>query len=85
MLVLRNGELPVDTDTRSLLTLVAPAELPDPGERHFLGLDDDGTAVFMVRGDAPTLALADEITWAGLRELGTALTLDALDVAGKPS
>jgi NAD+ diphosphatase len=67
--IVSDGHVMVEGDPPTL-ALVPPAALPDvaPGDRWFLGLDRDDTAIFAVPGDLP-----DTGERANLRQVGALL------------
>ncbi|MCP2336457.1 NAD(+) diphosphatase [Actinomadura rupiterrae] len=69
VLVLRDGEVNAIIDPDPALVLLPPADAP-PGDRYFLGLDEDGTAYFAVTGPLPAVEGARA---AGLRRIGALL------------
>ena len=73
VLVLRNGELPVESESGMALALMPVQSAALSNERHFLGLDPSGAAIFMVREASDQWETPTETQWVGLREIGAAL------------
>lgn len=76
MLITDAGRLPVIAGDPPTLALVATSAAGELTGRHLLGVDSDGSAVFLARpephddGATPT---PDGASWMGLRDIGAAL------------
>lgn len=67
--VVQGGRALVSYDPEPALVFLSPGQAPE-GERYLLGVDDDGSAYFAVKGTLPTVEGAEP---AGLRRVGAVL------------
>ncbi|MDH6141715.1 NAD+ diphosphatase [Kitasatospora sp. GP30] len=64
----------VDTPTGTELVLLPSFEVPEGGDRYFLGTDDDGVSYFALAGETLPGRLDGDARPAGLREVGGTLS-----------